>query len=213
MSFKKIILTGLIAVVAANPVPSAKDFNSSVMGQAIAAISGTPDIVSGMPDIGAALVDEDRLFIYIGHQPRYQCGQKASSLSEQGVRCALYYIDSSDNNELMYVENNPEHLHGSIKSGDFEWNLTLENREDNDLQWITEESMEINEANTFEFSFGATGRNPAIHAKGVSYLDSTVAFDPYPYGGTRTTMYYFGPTKFDDTYDLICVYRSVPQCD
>eukprot|EP00127_Corallochytrium_limacisporum_P001969 Clim_evm5s91 gene=Clim_evmTU5s91 len=205
MSFKQVMLTVLAAGAAANPLPFATDIAQHLLDQrmgAITGMAGVPSALSGFgPDTG----------FYVGPQPDFDCGDTMTQALLQGVACMLYYLDTTDNNRLMYVRGNPKQLEGKITS-EGEWKFEADKHQ-RDLQWYTNEPMKVNDANTFHFRFGSDvsfSAKPAIDYKKVKFLDSIGAEDT---AQGRIPAYFFGPVQYDETYDLMCVYVVAPGCD
>eukprot|EP00127_Corallochytrium_limacisporum_P002075 Clim_evm11s100 gene=Clim_evmTU11s100 len=207
MSFKQIILTGLVAAVAANPAPRAKELARSMLDQRLQAITGMSPI--------ASVVGGEAQDVFIGTQKTYYCGDKATYISEQGLECAIYYIKPDGNHQMMYVERNALNVQGTLTSGDNEWVLPP-NHNGVDLHWNSMDPMNINEENTFNLTLTGEGDvdsgAPGITVTDHSYLGSIVAGKNYG-ADDRAAGYFFGPVAYDNNYDIICVYAAIPQCD
>eukprot|EP00127_Corallochytrium_limacisporum_P002066 Clim_evm2s100 gene=Clim_evmTU2s100 len=201
MLFKQIILTGLVAAVAAHPTPRANELATSLLNQRMLALTGMSPISS--------VVSGEGQDVFIGDQKSYYCGLHAKSVSEQGLACALYSIDHDDNNRMMYVEGNPKLLHGKLTSGENVWEIKHDDR-NRDLSWNNMEPMNINEANTFSLTLTGEGTD-GLEVVDHHYKHSVVAGEVYS-SGERATAYNFGPLKYNEIYDMICVYVAIPQC-
>eukprot|EP00127_Corallochytrium_limacisporum_P002071 Clim_evm7s100 gene=Clim_evmTU7s100 len=211
MSFKQIALTGLVAAVAANPAPSAREVVRTALEQRVMAIAGLDPVVFAFGS------DSKRSGVYVGPQHGYEdengkrC-RKAVAVIEQAIACMLFKLDTTNNNELMVVQGNPKMLYGSIKSGDGNvWEFS-DRYFNQTLDWYLPDSMDINEDNIFTFTIGNdddSGFWPTIEVT-KSFLDSTLS-ENTPFG--RSPLYYFGPKKFDEEYSLLCGYAVSPMCE
>eukprot|EP00127_Corallochytrium_limacisporum_P002069 Clim_evm5s100 gene=Clim_evmTU5s100 len=205
MSFKQIILTGLVAAAAANPAPRAKEITRSMLDQRLQAITGMSPI--------ASVADGTAQDVFIGTQKTYYCGDKATYVSEQGLMCAIYYIKPDGNHQMMNVEHNALYVQGTLTSGDNEWVLPPDQKW-KELTWDNSDPMNINEENTFTLTLTGDGDSdtPGITVTGHSYLDSVVT-SKIKDRDDRAAGYFFGPVAYDNTYDIVCAYVAVPQCD
>eukprot|EP00127_Corallochytrium_limacisporum_P002073 Clim_evm9s100 gene=Clim_evmTU9s100 len=204
MLFKNFFLTGVVAAVAASPHNGDVKLIQMSKDQHLRALTGMPAVSSALGRI------------HIGPQTTYICGQdKIKYVNRQAVGCLLYFLDANDDGRLFYVMGNPAGLYGKVSSGDNPWDLTDENQYYvKDLMWFNDEPMDVNDANTFDFSFGAddtcNGFQPFIHVENMSFLDSVVTED---YDGERLSFFFMEPVQFDETYMLSCIYTIVTSCD
>eukprot|EP00127_Corallochytrium_limacisporum_P000990 Clim_evm74s33 gene=Clim_evmTU74s33 len=203
MSFKQIVLTGLVAAVAANPVPSVPEVLTKALNEQLTASVGLDPVTYGLG------IDETGT--YVGRQTTFKGGcEKAKKVRAQAATCMLYKLDEDNLNQVLAVEGNPYGIHGTVRSGDNTFDLEDESQLQ-DLLWYRIAPMRIDtDENEFILSIGSDthGSEPIILDNKV-YLDSTFAKDT---SLGRVAVFHFAPKKFNEELSLLCGYAAVPTC-